>query len=111
MNRYLARATAARKASTIEIATVTPTMIRLFLTSSQKNGSWIALPKCASVGCTENHVGVRLVTSESGLNAVEIIQKTGKTMTTKTASPTRFQPTPARRPLRRRARCTGAICV
>ena len=42
VKRYLASATAARKASVIEIATVTQTTIRLFLTSAQKNGLWIA---------------------------------------------------------------------
>ena len=49
-------------------------MIRLFSTPFQKNGRWIAALKCARVGCTENHVGVRLVISASGLNAVVIIQ-------------------------------------
>ena len=38
VKRYLASATAARNASTIESATVTLTMIRLFFTFSQKNG-------------------------------------------------------------------------
>ena len=50
LKRYFASATAARNASTIEIATVTVTMIRLFLTSSQKYGLWIASRKCWSVG-------------------------------------------------------------
>ena len=42
VKRYFASATAARNASAIEIATVTRTMIRLFFTSVQKNGVWIA---------------------------------------------------------------------
>ena len=92
VKRYFASATAARNASTIEIATASSTMITLFFTASQKNGLWIASRKCWSVGCPENHVGVWLLISSSGLNAVEIIQKTGKTMTTKSATPTTFQP-------------------
>ena len=57
-NRYFASATAARNASAIEIATVTSTTIRLFLTSAQKNGLWIAAPKCDSVGWSGIQVGV-----------------------------------------------------
>ena len=62
-------------------------MIRLFFTSVQKNGVWIASRKCVTVGWSENHVGVRLLIWSSDLNAVEIIQKTGKTITTKSAMP------------------------
>ena len=51
VKRYFASATAARNASTIEAATATITMIRLFLTSSQKYGLLIASRKCDSVGC------------------------------------------------------------
>ena len=46
VKRNFASATAARNASTIESATVTLTMIRLFLTPSQKNGRLIASRKC-----------------------------------------------------------------
>ena len=46
VKRYFASATAARNASTIETTTVTITMIRLFLTSSQKYGRSIASRKC-----------------------------------------------------------------
>ncbi len=42
LKRYLASATAARNASTIEAGTATITMMRLFLTSSQKYGLLIA---------------------------------------------------------------------
>src|ERR687887_1343775 len=86
VKRYFASATAATNDTTIEIATAATTMIRLFLTSSQKNGRWIASRKWRIVGCVENQVGVRLLISVSGLNAVETIQKTGKIMTTKTKS-------------------------
>ena len=85
LKRYRASATAARNASTIEIATVTRTTIRLFFTSSQKNGLSIASRKCCSVGCRGIQVGVKLMISSSGLNAVETIQKTGKTITAKTS--------------------------
>ena len=86
VKRYFASATAARNASTIEIATATRTMIRLFFTESQKNGRWIASREVRERRpCTDDHVGVRLLIWSSGLNAVEIIQKTGKTMTTKSA--------------------------
>ena len=91
VKRYFASATAAKNASTIESATVATTMIRLFFALSQKNGRSNASRKCWSVGSVENQVGVRLLISISGLNAVEIIQKTGKTMTTNTARPTTFQ--------------------
>ena len=63
-------------------------MIRLFLTSVQKYGRWIASVKWSSVGCSGNQVGVRLTIWSFGLNAVEIIQNTGNTITTKTATPT-----------------------
>jgi hypothetical protein len=46
LKRYLASATAARNASTIDSATVTPTTTRLFSTAFQKNG-W-SLPEIAS---------------------------------------------------------------
>ena len=77
--------------STIATVTVTSTTMMLFLTSAQKNGLWMAAPKCESVGCSENHVGVRLLIWSSGLNAVDTIQKIGKTMMTKRAMPTVFQ--------------------
>ena len=89
----------------MESTTVTPTIRRLFLTASQNPG-WsvgsIASPKLSSVGEVENQVGVMPSISASGLNAVETIQKTGKHMTTKIASPTAFQAarwsaTPAKR--------------
>ncbi len=73
-NAYRASATAARNETTIEIATVTPTTIRLFFTSTQKNGRWIASRKCESVGLVGSHCGVRLTIFSLGLNAVEIIQ-------------------------------------
>ena len=67
------------------------------------------LPEMVSVGWKENQVGVRLLISSSGLNAVEIIQKTGKTMIANTSRPTAFQPAArARRDARGprgRARC------
>src|SRR5439155_4133399 len=65
VKRYFASATAARNASAIEIATVTRTMITLFLTSCQKNGCCVALRKCDVVGCSGTHVGLRLTTSMS----------------------------------------------
>ena len=66
VKRNFASATAARKASTIESATVTLTMIRLFSTSFQKNGRSIASRKCSSVGCSGSHVGVsRLIWSSA----------------------------------------------
>ena len=61
VNRYFASATAARNASTIEMATATTTMMMVFFTTSQKNALWIASLKCPSVGLPENHVGVRLL--------------------------------------------------
>ena len=48
-------------------------------------------------GSVENHVGVRPLISSSGLNAVEIIQKTGKTRTTSSAIATRFHTVRRRR--------------
>src|SRR5882762_5948423 len=42
VKRYFASAIAARNARAIEMATVVQTMIRLFFTSGQKNGVWIA---------------------------------------------------------------------
>ena len=74
VKRNFASATAATNASTIESSTVASTMIRLFLTASQKCGRFIASRKCDMVGSVENHVGVRLLISSSGLNAVETIQ-------------------------------------
>ena len=74
VKRNFASATAARKASTIESATVTLTTIRLFLTPSQKKGRLIASRKCESVGCSENQVGVNPLSSSSGLNALATIQ-------------------------------------
>ena len=62
------------------------------MTSCQKYGRLIASRKCASVGWSGTHVGVRLTISSSGLNAVEIIQKTGNTITTNTITPTMSQP-------------------
>ena len=76
----------------MEMTTVASTTIRLFLTSCQKYGRLIASRKCASVGCSETHVGVRLTISSSGLNAVEIIQKTGNTITMNTITPTMSHP-------------------
>jgi hypothetical protein len=60
VNRYFARATAARNATTIESATTAPTTIRLFFTVSQKYGRAIASRKCWSVGLVGNQVGERL---------------------------------------------------
>ena len=74
LKRYLASATAARKASTIAIATVTSTMMMLFLTSSQKYGWRIAFRKWSSVGCSGIHCGFSAMIPESGLNAVDTIQ-------------------------------------
>src|SRR5262249_7503935 len=84
VNRYFASAIAARKASTTAIATVTATTIRLFLTSVQKYWVCSATRKWPSVGLPENQVGVTLLSSSVGLNALEIIQKTGNTITAKT---------------------------
>ena len=99
VKRYFSSATAARNASTMATATATSTTIRVFFTSVQKYGLWIAFAKCRSVGCPGNHVGVRLLIWSFGLNDVEIIQKTGKTITAKMARPSAFQPS-----LRTRAR-------
>ena len=65
-------------------------MIRLFLTSVQKYGRWIAFEKCENVGCDGSQVGSSEMICSSCLNAVEIIQYTGKTMTTNSAIPTTF---------------------
>ena len=46
----------------------------LFFTSCQKYGWCIALPKCAVVGWSGSQVGFAAMISESGLNAVVIIQ-------------------------------------
>src|SRR6266699_167128 len=92
VKRYFASAIAARNARAIEMATVVQTMIRLFFTSVQKNGVWIAVRKWAIVGRSENHVGLALMIWSSGLKAVEIIQKTGNTMTTNRTTATAFQP-------------------
>src|SRR6188472_2695955 len=112
---YFASATAARNATTIERATTAPTTIRLFFTTSQKYGRAMASRKCCNVGWIENHVGEDEWISVSGLNAVEIIQNTGKTNTRKTPRPTTFQTARRRRRLRARridaargvARATG----
>ena len=72
--RNFARASAARKASTSDIATTTLTMIRLFFTSAQKCGRCTALPKFESVGWYGNQTGVLAKISLPGLNAVETIQ-------------------------------------
>ena len=61
VKRNFASATAARKASAIETATVMPTMITLFTTELQKYGRSIASRKCWSVGCTGNQLGVSLL--------------------------------------------------
>src|SRR5579862_2706414 len=87
VNRYFASATAARKASAMAINTVTITTITLFFTSAQKNGRWIASVKWRIVGVDENQVGLKLLIWSSVLNAVDTIQKTGKTITTKSATP------------------------
>src|SRR5262245_48212476 len=105
VNRYFARATAATNARTTETTRAAATTKRLFFTVSQKYGRAIASRKWSSVGDVENHVGVRLLISSSGLNAVETIQKTGKTSATKTATPTTSQP--RRRSHRRRAERGG----
>src|SRR5262245_57384139 len=77
VKRNFAGATAAKKASTVEKRTVTSTMIRLFFTFAQKYGRWIASLKCWIVGSSGNQVGFGLLILSVGLNAVEIIQKTG----------------------------------
>ncbi len=53
---------------------------------------------------TENQVGVKLMISVSGLNAVEIIHKTGNTRTRKTRRPTTFHATRRSRRWRSRRR-------
>ena len=90
LNWNFASATAARKDTSIAITSVADTMMRLFFTFSQKNGRSIASVKWVSVGCSENHVGVRLLISLSGLKAVETIQKTGNAMIANTIRPTMF---------------------
>ena len=92
VKRNLESATAARNASAIEIATVTPTITIELTTELQKYGRSIASRKCWSVGWSGIQVGVSLSMSSVGLNAVETIQKTGKIITTKTVRPSRFQP-------------------
>src|SRR5215216_7828886 len=98
LNPYLASAIAARNASTIEIVTVAPTMIRLFLTSAQKYGRSIASEKCENVGLLGSHVGFSATISSSDLKAVEIIQNTGNTTTTNTPSATTFRVVRVMRP-------------
>jgi hypothetical protein len=49
-------------------------MIRLFFTSLQKYGRWIASEKLISVGWRGNHSGVSVRMSLPGLNAVLTIQ-------------------------------------
>jgi hypothetical protein len=61
----------------------------------------------SSVGLVEKNVGVKLEISSSGLKAVDTIQKTGKTRTAKTASPTAFHAHRANRRLVRRRAATG----
>ena len=61
------------------------------MTSAQKNGLWIAAPKCDSVGWSGIQVGVSAKIWSSGLNAVEIIQKTGNAISTVSSSATAFQ--------------------
>ena len=104
MKRNLASATAARNATHHRRARDRdPTMIRLFLTVVPEVGPVRSRRgNAAASDATGNHVGVKLLISSSGLKAVEIIQKTGKTRTTNTASPTTFQA--ARRSRRRRCR-------
>ena len=74
MKRNFESATAARKASVTEIATVIETMITLFTTELQKYGLFIASRKWSSVGWIGNHVGVRRLMSSVDLNAVANIQ-------------------------------------
>ena len=77
VKRNLASATAARKASTIERATVMLTTIRLLTTEFQKYG-WsepeIASRKCESVARSGIQVGDVPMMSLSSLNAVVTIQ-------------------------------------
>ena len=74
VNRYFASATAARNAITIEARTATTTTMTLFLTVSQKYGRAIASRKWSKVGEDGNQVGVMLLISSVGLNAVVTIQ-------------------------------------
>src|SRR5262245_46524484 len=92
LKRYLASATAARNAITIDASTAMHTTTRLFRTVSQKYARSIASRKWSSIGENENQVGVALLISSSGLNAVEIIQNTGKIITAKTTRPRASQP-------------------
>src|SRR5579862_4397371 len=93
LKRYLASATAAKNESTSAITTVETTTMTLFFTSVQKYGRWIASLKWLSVGFLGIQVGLKLSISSLVLNAVVTIQKTGKTITTKTSRPSVFQPT------------------
>src|SRR5712691_5430870 len=89
-------------------------MIRLLPTSRQKYARWIAAEKLDSVACTGNHFGVYASTSCPGLNAVDTIQYTGKTINAKTTSATAFvpmRPARRRRPRRTRSAVVGATGV
>ena len=75
MKRNFASATAARKASTIESATVTLTTIRLFLTPSQKYGPVDRVAEVRERRVQREPRRRQAVDARSsGLNAVVIIQ-------------------------------------
>ncbi len=92
--RNRATAVAAISASRPDARTVTTARIALFAKYSQKETS--AMPpfstrsKCSSVGWAGSGFGVVLKISVFGLNAVEAIQKTGKTAMAKTSRPVPF---------------------
>ena len=74
VKRNFESATAAKNASAIEIATVTPTMSIELTTELQKYGRSIASRKCWSVGWSGSQVGFSLLISSVGLNAETNIQ-------------------------------------
>ena len=79
----------------------------MFFTSVQKYCLWITCSKFCSVACTGNHDGVTLLLISSFvLKDVEIIQKTGKTITAKMARPSDV---PAELAREARAHATSAV--
>src|SRR5215203_3285448 len=72
--RNFASASAARNASTIDIAVTATTTIRLFRTLDQKFGRFSAFAKFDSVAGEGTNSGVKLRMSYGFLNAVETIQ-------------------------------------
>src|SRR5699024_7943219 len=109
VNRNRVSAAAAKRPSSTETATVMETTITLLRRFSRKFVWLTATMKLCRVGSLGKNVGVDVITSERGLNAVLTIQYTGNTHTRLKMMPSVFA-RQCRLPRRRRG-VAGALLV